>query len=215
MSTPLKIGQMVHAPQSGRGVIIDLALTPFANVELAFEYGTQWIPANIVRDWREAGTVGPTEVVTMAAHARQVQLGSEMAREVEAAQFRAEVVRLRGDGMYAHLTQVPESLGNRNVAAQNMKTELRRAFKGTKFSVTNGRGSGVHSVYVRWEGGPSVKEVDAIVGKYQSKGFDGMTDCAYYIKSAWTEVFGAAGYVFTSRENTEAEIEAKLTGAHS
>lgn len=62
--------------------------------------------------------------------------------------------------------------------AKLIRAELKAAFPATKFRVFQSRG--VSSINVRWMDGPSTKAVGAIVGKFNGRGFDGMTDSTYY-----------------------------------
>lgn len=89
--------------------------------------------------------------------------------------------------------------GSLIAAAANLRTELRRAFPGHKFRVTTERYSGGTSLSVAWTDGPALSRVEAIADKYQPGHFDGMTDCYEYMPSAWTEAFGSAKYVQTTR----------------
>ena len=67
------------------------------------------------------------------------------------------------------------------LAATNIRIELKKAFKGVKFSVK----SDYSSVNIEWVDGPTNKEVDAVVKKYQD--------------SSWGDVFGGPKYVFAQR----------------
>lgn len=66
--------------------------------------------------------------------------------------------------------------------AKVLRTVLAKAFPNTKFSITTGRGAGVSAVDVRWMDGPTVREVDAIVGPFEIGSFNGMTDSYEYSK---------------------------------
>lgn len=71
------------------------------------------------------------------------------------------------------------TLSNGEVA-KIVRRELRAAFPATTFRVVQARGSMVSTIRVRWLDGPSVSAVRAIVGKFDQKGFDGMTDSTFY-----------------------------------
>ena len=58
--------------------------------------------------------------------------------------------------------------------AKIIRKELKAAFPGVKFSVKTGR-SGFDIVRVEWIDGPTRSEVDALMRKYATQGFDGMT----------------------------------------
>ena len=90
--------------------------------------------------------------------------------------------------------------GSLIAASTNLRTELRKALPGHKFSVTAERFAGGNALRVSWTDGPSLSRVENIADKYQDGYFDGQTDCYNYTKSEWTEAFGAAKFVQTSRE---------------
>jgi hypothetical protein len=60
-----------------------------------------------------------------------------------------------------------------------IRQALKKNFPGTKFSVRIDRYSMGSSVYVKWTDGPTSKNVDAVIGVYDGKRFDGMTDLSY------------------------------------
>ncbi len=90
--------------------------------------------------------------------------------------------------------------GSLVAAAKNLRAQLRRAFPGNKFSVVCERFAGGDAVRVSWTDGPAIDRVEAIADRYQSGTFDAMTDCSGYVSTAWTEAFGDAKFVTTSRD---------------
>lgn len=86
--------------------------------------------------------------------------------------------------------------------AKQLKRELREAFPGVAFSVRLSRGTGYGYCYVSWTDGPSDREVDAITSRYETQGFDGMTDSTYSIKAEVANS-GLRG-VSTTRNQSEA-----------
>lgn len=88
-------------------------------------------------------------------------------------------------------------------AAKNMRTQLRAAFPGVKFSVRGANFAGGDSITVGWEDGPTQKQVDAVVDRHQGGHFDGRID--YYVQSEdlWPEAFGRAKFVHTRREKSD------------
>lgn len=91
-----------------------------------------------------------------------------------------------------------------NEASKALKTQLTKAFPGTKFSVRLSRGTGWGNVTVGWTDGPTVAQVDAIAQPWSGKSFDGMTDSATYRRAVVTvgaeQVESPLGYVLTQRE---------------
>jgi len=111
---------------------------------------------------------------------------------------------------YDYLEKRPESKkSDHALAAANIKRELNRIFPGQKFSVKSDTFAGGDSVSVSWEDGPTWEEVEAIINKYQSGDFDGMTDCYNYRgKSDFRETYGDAKYVHANRHvSTEKYLE--------
>lgn len=98
----------------------------------------------------------------------------------------------------------------RVIAAKNIRIELKRAFPGVKFSVTSESFSMGDAISIRWTDGATGKQVEEITGKYKAGSFDGMTDCYDYESTNWTEAFGDAKYVSTSREYSLAFISATI-----
>ncbi|MFH1016359.1 MAG: LPD29 domain-containing protein, partial [Chloroflexota bacterium] len=60
--------------------------------------------------------------------------------------------------------------------AKLLRTALKKAFPGTKFSVRSDVYAGGASIDVSWVLGPTTKEVDAIGGQFASADFDGSID---------------------------------------
>jgi hypothetical protein len=60
--------------------------------------------------------------------------------------------------------------------AKMVRQALRNAFPGQKFSVRCGTGTGSAWMHVSWIDGPTTRQVDAIVGHYEGRRFNGMTD---------------------------------------
>jgi hypothetical protein len=78
--------------------------------------------------------------------------------------------------------------------AKLVRPALAKAFPGVKFGVTTKVYSGGASITVRIPfGGPSSKDVDAVVGPFAGGRFDGMIDMAYSVDS-WLNPDGSATY---------------------
>ncbi len=106
-----------------------------------------------------------------------------------------------------HLLPIASVKGGALIAAsKNALIELKRAFPGVKFSARTSRYSGGDSMTVRWTDGPTSKQVDEIVDRYQGCDFDGMTDSTSYRQNVWIAAFGDANYVFANREYSDAMI---------
>lgn len=75
---------------------------------------------------------------------------------------------------------------NRPDTAKLIKQDLKTAWPTVKFSVRTGRGAGVSAVDVYWTDGPTEKQVEAVVGKYEAGHFNGMIDMYEYDKDPYT-----------------------------
>ena len=94
------------------------------------------------------------------------------------------------------------------LGAANIRTELRRAFPGHKFSVTSDSFSMGCSIDIKWEDGPTTKEINDIVKKYETSRFDGMTDCSHSTRTHWNTCYGGAKYVQVHRTMSDATKQA-------
>lgn len=61
-------------------------------------------------------------------------------------------------------------------AAKMIRRELKQTFPGVKFTVRSKSYSGGSSVNVSWTDGPTQRDVEAVINKYQRGHFDGMYD---------------------------------------
>ena len=134
-----------------------------ARVDVVFANGHQahQVPEAIVRgiQWRISDEVASAEMIAAAlAHAACVQAQKRAVEDAAKAAYAAEVVRLQGAAEFAHLAQGDDRYSG-TLAAANIRTELRRAFPGVKFSV---RKSGHGTVNVRWTDGPTEAELKAL-----------------------------------------------------
>ena len=110
----------------------------------------------------------------------------------------AELDRIKKD--YAFLKPAEDcGKSGRVIGAANIRTELKKAFPGVKFSVRSDSFSMGNSIDIDWPGGPSRAEVEAITDKYEYGTFDSMTDCSGYKDEQFTKVYGGAKFVQTQR----------------
>lgn len=85
-------------------------------------------------------------------------------------------------------------------AIANIRTELKRTYPSIKFSV---RKNNYYATYIYWTDGPTQKEVDVLVGKYEDHQTDHSGDFRDYSPSNFNHVFGGSNYIFTQREISE------------
>lgn len=95
-------------------------------------------------------------------------------------------------------------------AAKNIRIELKRAFAGVKFSVVSKSYSGGNSIRVSWTDGPTSQQVGEITCKYSGGDFDGSIDLYTYSRSAWTDAFGDAKYIFCSRDYSDKMLDSVI-----
>jgi hypothetical protein len=126
---------------------------------------------------------------------------AEAVRLADHTQRRAEAI-----AKHPHLERVPAGgYSSAKLAAKNIRTELKAAFPGVKFSVTSETFSGGDAVDIGWELGPTTKQVEAITGKYQEGSFNGMEDIYETNReNIWPDIFGGAKYVSENRSEAGA-----------
>jgi hypothetical protein len=165
--------------QIGRGVGVTGGSADFDIVYTGERPHTSCVSEAIVQgsvQWSiRPGLASADEISAALAAAEQFQRDQAAAQKAQTdrrARERAELpakypwlIRLTGSGKSSH------ALG-----AANLKTELARTFPGTRFSVKSESYSGGDSIRIRWELGPTSREVEAISQKYCQGSFDGMTD---------------------------------------
>lgn len=129
--------------------------------------------------------------------------------EVKQAKRAADAATLAAQ--HPHLVSVAKNKGNSlTAAAKNIRIELARAFPGVAFSVKTSRFSMGDSIDIRWTDGPTAEQVENISDKYAAGSFDGMTECYNYASCAWTDAFGDAKFVHTTREHSDRFVAAVL-----
>lgn len=96
-------------------------------------------------------------------------------------------------------------------AGRNIRTELKRAFPGVKFSVRYDSFSGGDSYDVDWTDGPTTKQVDAIIDKYGNRHPDPYSYGDYWdcVPSVFNNLFGSVGYTSANRRISD-EAAAKV-----
>lgn len=139
--------------------------------------------------------------IDMAKRNADNAIKAEEDKAAEAAKQRelnCEIMRLSKP----HLKEIEKYSGGKQ-CAKNIRIELKRAFKGVKFSVR----SDYSSVNISWTDGPTDEQVEAIANKYEEGRFNGMEDIYEYNASPFNDVFGGVQYVFTRRDNSDAAAQ--------
>lgn len=192
----------IHGEQQPRGVrhLGGVSLGGMARFDIVYDDGVRarQVPEAIVRGlpYMLLPQVAPlSEVESAIALADLTEANAKAAAEAESRAYKAECDQLASMPEYADYDRG----SHRDTAAKNMRRELKRAFPGVKFSVTQERG--VSSICVRWTGGPSQDEVEKVAYKFKRGHFDGMTDSYVHARSPWCETFGGADYISCSRKS--------------
>lgn len=159
--------------------------------------------------WRDTGEVlDPAGVAAFCAAARAEGARLKAEREQAEAIRLADHTKRRAEAIakHPHLERVPAGgYASAKLAAKNIRTELKAAFPGIRFSVTSETYTGGDSVTISWELGPTTKQVEAITGKYQEGSFNGMEDIYEHDReNIWPDIFGGAKYIEENRHESGA-----------
>lgn len=123
---------------------------------------------------------------------------SEYKRSVLAARENEVGDVLNNLDSYTHLTRLGDLRGGKHVA-KNVRADLKKHFKGIKFSVK----SDYNSVNISWTDGPTDGEVSALVKKYQHGASFSVDDSYTYSPTVFNDLFGGVQFVFTSRVKSD------------
>jgi len=124
-------------------------------------------------------------------------------RSEESRQAKIDGLKVSADQAHARKAErkaQPKTLSSAAQAAQLIREELKRAYPTVKFSVKSSNYSGGNSVDVNWDLGPTTRQIDAIIDKYQYGDFDGMTD-SYNYRPGKERTAASAKFVFANRDN--------------
>lgn len=149
---------------------------------------------------------GAPYLAQLAAALASVKASESAAKAQAQAAHAAELVALADEYSYLQRVQPGAKSYGCTLAAANMRTLLRRAFPGVKFSVKTSKFSGGDSIDVHWTDGPTSAQVDAITDQFSAGSFDGMDDSYTYSHGAFAELFGDAKYVSSCRALSDAAV---------
>lgn len=138
-----------------------------------------------------------------AARAARVA-SAEAAKTSKEQHHAAELVRLAAE--FPHLQRKGQNDRGGVFAARNIRTMLKGAFPGVKFSVT----SDYNSVRVRWTDGPTDAQVTATIGRFDIGRADYSTDYFYTTSTAFSDLFGGVQFLFTNRDESPELVAATL-----
>jgi hypothetical protein len=184
-----------------------------ASFDIVWENGTEslLIPESILRgvQWETLpGIADAEEIKSMREYAAQEKERRERATQEELARFTEEAQSLRGNAEYAYLRQgTMDDQFSGNLAAKNIRAELKRVFPGTTFSV---RKRHYGSVCISWLNGPTTKAVEAVTEKYESGSFNSSEDIYVNAICPWNAVFGGSKYISCSRSYSVDVLQAAV-----
>lgn len=216
----IKPGQVIYTNlySRGYGVVVGIhgkqrcepgaTLQDRATFDIVFRatgQQTKQLPESILRgvQWKVFSEVAtPAEVQALVFQAEQYAEQQAYEAASEQARHALAVAQLRVDPAYQHLEQTTQDCCHSKLAVRNIRKALKAAFPKVKFSVR----SDYSAARVRWEDGPTVEAVDAVVKQFKAGRFDGMTDSYEYSRSPFGDVFGSIQYTFTSREHSDSLV---------
>lgn len=110
---------------------------------------------------------------------------------------------------YSYLQRITEKYSDKKTVGANIRTELKRNFPITKFSVRYKSFSGGDEYNITWQDGPTTKQVDDIVQKYRDTHPDTYSCGDYwdYKPSEFNRLYGGVSYVMTSRTITAETLD--------
>lgn len=203
-----------RANPSAEGAIVSAEPCRWAGVRVSIQYedgratiakGAEFgdkIGDRLRLNWKLHGAPYLAQLAAAVASRKAATTSAEdLAKQTHA----AELVRLAAEFPTLQRAGDSKAVGGK-LAAVNIRTLLKGAFKGTKFSVT----SDYSSVRVAWTDGPSVEHVNAIIDKFDIGASDPQTDYFYTVRTAFSELFGGVQYLNTCRELSDTTISAAL-----
>lgn len=107
---------------------------------------------------------------------------------------------------YSFLTVTADKY-DQKVAANNLRTMLKRGFPDTKFSVKKYY---YDSYNVSWVDGPTVEQVQEITRLFKNERTDGTSDSSYPVITPFNERYGGIGSISTDRDISDPHRDAEL-----
>jgi hypothetical protein len=198
------------ANPGGEGAIIEIdASSTIARLKVQLEDGREWTtlahsfnPAPGCRFALNWKMHGQPYLAQLAAAVASRKASKTAKAETQEQAFNAATEQLAAE--YPYLNKVTRGGGKE--AAQNVRILLKREFKGVKFSVT----SDCSSLNVKWTDGPTVAQVNDVVGRFDIGRSDTQSDYFYTEESPWSKLFGGVQYLWTSRTESPELVAAVL-----
>lgn len=182
-----------------------------AVLDIVFDQGTiaRDVPELFIRraGWEIHDQVLPAELIAQALAVAACSTASRLAAGAEQLAvyraYNAEIERLSTAPEYHHLAQGNDPHSG-ILAARNIRTALKLAFPGMRFSV---RRKAYGNVTVNWKDGPCSEQVESVVSRYRAGRYNANAGAYEYSRQPWAAVFGASKYVNVVREESEELVE--------
>lgn len=214
----IKVGQIIGNKTKGNAVVCSihgvqgepariiredgvLNTAPIATFDVIFYDGTRFRKVSecalrAKTAWYITETiVSQKEIIKLISLANEKEEKEKAEIEKVNNEFNSEVSRLKTSEEHADLIQSDEPYSEK-LAAKNIRIELKKQFKGVKFSV---RKTQYDSLYISWIDGPKKDDVKNICSKYKTGRFDSYSDYHYSDSSPFNKVFGGVSYLFLDR----------------
>jgi len=127
-----------------------------------------------------------------------------------ASSIKADMVRQVKDELKAKYSYLIQSDSHVD-GAKNIRTELKKHFSGTKFSVRARWATHSSAIDVRWTDGPTVEEVKAVIGKFQDSDYDWQ---GYREPNHFADMFGGSRFLSCDRDYSDALVSAAIKQIH-
>lgn len=177
-----------------------LIRTPSGRAIIADAQGYDYMRyTGLLSHYRESMKSDCDKVSELLRIAQEKAEKERIEKEKEEARLRNEE-QARIENEYSFLTVVTDKYGQKT-AANNLRTLLKVKFPATKFSVKKNY---YNSYTVRWEDGPTERQVNEITHLFKNEKWDGMIESSHSIDTPFNQRYGGIGYISTSRNISDA-----------
>jgi len=152
---------------------------------------------------------GAPYMAELAAKVAAIKASDSASKEIAATDHAKALIDLAAQ--YPQLKRAENTYAGGKLAAANMRILLKAAFKGVKFNVT----SDYNSVRVNWTDGPSDKQVNEVVGRFDIGASDSQSDYFYTVSTAFSQLFGGVQYLSTRREVSDSLVQVAIDRLYS
>lgn len=185
-------GNRVKSVELDRKIFHDDELEHIRPHAQKFGIGTYYIEGEMLPQDEMANLVAEAYQLKQKTDGNKVNVEKEKAEAERKA--KAEAIQ-----QYPHLNIVTEKYGGGKLVAPNIRIELKKHFPKVKFSVTSDHSS----VTIKWEDGPSARQIREVTDKFKRGYWNGQNESYENVPTAFNQTFGAVQYIDTSRKMGE------------